>query len=135
MAEELSQDTLLTVWRKASQFDALRASASAWIYTIARNLWIDGLRRERHPHDGRIDEPAESQLTPEEELRTREGQLRLRTVLKALPEEQAQVLRLAFFEEQTHAQIAEHLGLPLGTVKSRIRLATGHLRRALEDLV
>jgi RNA polymerase sigma-70 factor (ECF subfamily) len=133
-AEELTQETFLAVWRKAEQFNPLRASPSAWIYTIARNLWIDVLRRERHPDDGRAAPPLETQLTPEEALRVAEGEERLRAALVTLPVEQSDVLRLSFFDEQTHAEIAEFLGLPLGTVKSRIRLAMAHLRRALEDL-
>ncbi|MFI4965742.1 MAG: sigma-70 family RNA polymerase sigma factor [Caulobacterales bacterium] len=133
LAEDLAQETLLTVWRKAAHFDPSRASASAWIYTIARNLWIDSLRRERHPDDMVPAEPP-SLATPEQALRWCESEQRLRQALAALSSDQAQVLRLAFFEERSHAEIANLLQAPLGTVKSRIRLATAHLRSALEDL-
>lgn len=135
MAEELTQETFLSVWRKADQFDPMRASAVAWIYTIARNLWVDVVRHERHPDDNRIAEPPVAQLTPEEHLKTLEGEKRLRDAMGALPQEQAEVLRLSFFEEKTHAEIADHLGLPLGTVKSRIRLAAAHLRSTLDGFV
>ncbi|WP_372786941.1 sigma-70 family RNA polymerase sigma factor [Phenylobacterium sp.] len=134
MADELTQDVFVVIWRKAHLFDPERAGASAWIHTIARNLWIDAVRRNRRPDDGRIIAPPEGEPTPEEQLNSSENEARLRAALDSLPEHQAQVLRLSFFEEQTHPQIAERLGLPLGTVKSRIRLATGHLRGALQDL-
>lgn len=134
-AEELAQETLLAVWRKADQFDPSRATAAAWIFTIARNLRVDVLRRERRPDDGRIDEVLAEQPTPEQELKTSQGAKRVRAAIEGLPPEQAQVLRLAFFDELTHPEIAMNLGLPLGTVKSRIRLATTHLRRALEGRV
>ena len=132
-AEELAQETLLAVWRKADQFDPARATAGAWIYTIARNLRIDMLRHERHPDHGQIGEPDAEQLNPEQHLRTAQGVMQLRDAIDRLPQEQAEVLRLAFFEDLTHPEIAVGLGLPLGTVKSRIRLATAHLRIALED--
>ena len=133
MADELTQDVFVVIWRKAHLFDPRRASASAWIHTIARNLWIDAVRHDRHVDDGRIAVP-EVEPTPEEQLKLAEGEARLRAALDSLPEHQAEVLRLSFFEEQTHPQIAERLGVPLGTVKSRIRLATAHLRGSLQDL-
>ena len=133
-AEELTQEVFLTIWRKAGQFDPSRASGSAWIYTITRNRRVDHFRRERHPDDGRIDVPPDAQLNPEEMIKVQQWEDRLRTAITALPEEQAQVLRLSFFDDLTHPEIAERLALPLGTVKSRIRLATGHLRSALVGL-
>jgi RNA polymerase sigma-70 factor (ECF subfamily) len=113
----------------------VRASPSAWVYTIARNLWIDAFRHERQPDDGCVAEAPGPQLTPEELLKVADGEERLRAAMRILPPEQAEVLHLSFFEEQTHAQIADTLRLPVGTVKSRIRLATAHLRRTLEDQV
>ncbi len=135
VAEELAQETFLMVWRKASQFDPMRATASAWIYTIARNLRVDLLRRERHPDDGCIGEPPNAQRTPEDDLKALEIERRLRTAIDNLPREQAEVLRLSYFEDQTHPEIADRLGLPLGTVKSRIRLASTHLRTTLHGFV
>jgi RNA polymerase sigma-70 factor (ECF subfamily) len=137
LAEELAQETLLTVWRKASYFDPARASASTWIFTIARNLRIDALRRERHPDD-LLDEPAllpEPETPPDEVLSGSEREQRLRRALKTLPEQQAEVVRLSFFHDKAHAEISTDLGLPLGTVKSRLRLAMVRLRAQLEDLL
>ena len=137
LAEELAQETLLTVWRKAAYFDPSRASASTWMFTIARNLRIDAIRRERHPDD-LIDEP---ELKPVETVRAdealsageREG--RLLSALKTLPKDQAEVIRLSFFHDKAHAEISTDLGVPLGTVKSRLRLAMVRLRAQLEDLL
>lgn len=131
-AEDLTQDTFLTIWRKAGQFDPARATPSAWILRIARNLSIDDLRRGRSRLRARLLDDAMPQESPEDLLRVLESEDRLRAELMVLPEVQAEVLRLAFFEEHSHAQIAAHLGVPLGTVKSRIRLATAHLRRVLQ---
>ena len=131
-AEELAQETLLAVWRKAHQFDPNRATASAWIYTIARNLRIDVLRRTGAAIDPRVDEAAAEPPTPEDELKTAQDVSRIRAAMRLLPPEQAEVLRLSFFEDLSHPEIADGLGLPLGTVKSRIRLATAHLRLALD---
>ena len=130
-AEELAQEVLLAVWRKAELYDPCRASASAWIYTIARNLWVDSLRRDRRAQDSCIDCPPDEQPTPEESLRALQGKDRLRSAIGELSGEQATIVQLAFFDELTHPEIAERLGLPLGTVKSRIRLATSHLRSRL----
>ena len=131
-AEELAQETLLAVWRKAAQFDADRASASTWIFTIARNLRIDALRRERPPPPPEDD--ADPAPLADMLLSDAEQGGRVRQALAALPPEQLQVIRLSFFSDAPHAAIAESLGLPLGTVKSRLRLAMIRLRSQLEDL-
>jgi RNA polymerase sigma-70 factor (ECF subfamily) len=130
-AEELTQEALLLIWRKAEQFDPARASASAWIFTIARNIWIDAIRRERHPDALYAVQAPEIQLTPEELLEARDDGAKLRSAMQTLPKEQAEIVRLAFFDELSHTEIAEGLCIPLGTVKSRIRSATIHLRRVL----
>ena len=131
-AEELAQETLLAVWRKAGQFDPARASASTWIFTIARNLRIDALRRERPapPADDDADPspPADVLISGSQQ----DG--RVRQALGSLPPEQLEVIRLSFFSDAPHSAIAESLGLPLGTVKSRLRLAMTRLRALLEDL-
>jgi RNA polymerase sigma-70 factor (ECF subfamily) len=137
LAEELSQETMVIVWRRASSFDPARAELSAWLYTIARNLRIDQHRRagrrvltcDRDPEQ----HPAEAHLTPDELLDAIQGERNLHRALADLPVEQAEVLRLSFFAEQPHGRIAHELGIPLGTVKSRIRLAVRHLRRLLEQ--
>jgi RNA polymerase sigma-70 factor (ECF subfamily) len=131
-AEELAQETLLTVWRRAGSFDPSRAAASTWIFTIARNLRIDLSRR-----DGRA-APAEDPSTfnpgpaaPDEALSACQDEQRIAAAMAMLPREQAQVITLAFFADKPHSEIALDLGLPLGTVKSRLRLAMARLRGAL----
>ena len=133
-AEDLAQETLINVWRKAGSFDPSRASASAWIFTIARNLRVDALRRERRPSlltDG-FSSQSEPK-TPEEVYVGRERERGVRQALNALPREQLEVLRMSFFMGRAHGDIAEELNLPLGTVKSRLRLAVSHLRTRVEQ--
>jgi RNA polymerase sigma-70 factor (ECF subfamily) len=135
LAEELAQETLLSVWRKAAYFDPARAGASTWIFTIARNLRIDAIRRDRHPED--LDDPG---LAPEEAcaadvmIEAAERDERLRAAMTALPQDQAEVIRLSFFLDKPHSEISRELGLPLGTVKSRLRLAMVKLRTLMDDL-
>ena len=134
-AEELAQETMLTVWRKAALYDPAKAEAPTWVFTIARNLRIDALRRERHP------EVSDEVLAEHEDDRpiadaiVADGQRvrRLRRALATLPADQAEVVRLSFFADLAHPAIAERLGLPLGTVKSRMRLALIKIRKALGD--
>ena len=135
-AEDLAQETLLTVWRKAAYFDPARASASAWIYTIARNLRIDRLRGDKRaklyaPYEMVEPEPPQR---PDSALNATERDARLRSALKELSQEQVRVLQLSFFEGRAHGDIAALLDLPLGTVKSRVRLAMARLRQLLGDL-
>ncbi len=135
--EDFAQETLLTVWRKAAYFDPARASASAWVYTIARNLRIDRLRHDKRaksyvPYEAiELEEPER----PDVVLSSAERDERVRAALTQLPEEQIRVLQLSFFEGRAHGDIAEKLNLPLGTVKSRVRLAMGRLRNLLGDLL
>jgi RNA polymerase sigma-70 factor (ECF subfamily) len=132
-ADELAQETLLTVWRKARAFDPARAAASTWIFAIARNLRIDVARREvRHlpGEDPLIDEPP----SPGARLEAAQDERRLAVALAALPDEQLQVVRLAYFSDQPHTEIADDLSLPLGTVKSRMRLAMAKLRAMLDTV-
>lgn len=131
-AQDLAQDALLTVWRKAPQFDRTRATASAWIFTIARNRRIDVLRRERRPDPETLIFMQETN-TPdmEAEVERTAFQSRLRATLEQMPASQLEILKKAYFEELSHSDIAQQLGLPLGTVKSRIRLALGRLRGLL----
>jgi RNA polymerase sigma-70 factor (ECF subfamily) len=133
-AEELAQETMVTVWRKAELFDPARAAASTWIFCIARNLRIDALRREGRAAAYRLDlsEEPDAPATPEVEHLLRQRDARVRAELAQLSAAQREVLRLAFFQDRPHSEIAELLDLPLGTVKSRIRLALDRLRRALE---
>jgi RNA polymerase sigma-70 factor (ECF subfamily) len=135
-AEDLAQEALLTVWRKAAYFDPARASASAWIFTIARNLRIDRLRGDNRaknyaPYD--MVEP-EGPEHPDSALDAAERDARVREALKELSQEQVRVVQLSFFEGRAHGDIAALLNLPLGTVKSRVRLAMARLRNLLGDL-
>ena len=131
-AEDLAQDCMLSVWRKAALFDPSRAAASTWIFTIARNLRIDAARRKKHPEtqDDPLNEAPEQ---PDAALTADQEQARIARALSHLPQDQAEVVRMAFFADKTHVVIAEELGLPLGTVKSRVRLAMIRLRAALGD--
>lgn len=134
-AEEISQDVMLTLWRKAELFDPSKSSVTTWLYRIARNRRIDAARRDRldyvDPMDMALDEIADG-MPPDTAMDIQQREEVLRTAIKELPEEQLNLVRLAFFESLSHSSIAERTGLPLGTVKSRIRLAFARLRRTLE---
>jgi RNA polymerase sigma-70 factor (ECF subfamily) len=134
-AEDIAQETMLAVWRKAAQYDPNRASASAWIYAIARNLRVDRLRQDQRAKAFALYEAAEAQETegPDVPLNAAELERRVRSAMQALPDEQAEVVKLSFFEGRAHGDIAQLLRLPLGTVKSRLRLAMARLRNRLGD--
>ncbi len=132
--DDVVQDTFAAVWRKAGHYDRRRATAAAWIFAIARNRRIDMYRRERRPEFDPRDPAFQPDPLPDGERALTSGQRAeaVRTALDALSGEQRDVLRLAFYEGETYAAIAVRLGIPLGTVKSRARLAFGHMRAALE---
>ena len=134
-AEEVTQDAMLTVWRKAHLFDRKKAAASTWIFTIARNRRIDILRQQKYPELDAND-PALVPDTPaqadDEVIAEQRGEL-VRAALDKLPEEQRELVRLAFYNGWSHGQLADETNLPLGTVKSRLRLAFGRLRQELGD--
>ena len=137
LGDELAQDVMISVWQKASMFDPGKASATTWIFSIARNRRIDLLRkRNRRPEvlmadDMFPDMPDDSAdpftLTQEERLGSH-----LQDMLDTLPAEQAEVLNHVYVEGKTHSEVAEELGLPLGTVKSRIRLALQKMKVDIE---
>jgi RNA polymerase sigma-70 factor (ECF subfamily) len=135
LADDLAQEAMLTMWRKAQLFDPAKASASTWIFTIARNLRIDAIRRERRPEF----DPNDPAFVPDEEpladarMMRDDENTRLRAALAKLSTEQAQVIQMSFFSEKSHSQIAKELRLPLGTVKSRLRLAMARIKDALGD--
>lgn len=135
VAEEVTQETMLTMWRKASYFDPSRAGVSTWIFTIARNQRIDRLRRERtQTMDDRFD-PGDQRVSPysgEDIALVAERDEQVHSALDALSKEQATIVQLSFFAEKPHTEIARELGIPLGTVKSRIRLALSRLRSLLD---
>lgn len=132
--EDLIQDTMLAVWRKAEQFDAGAGAVSTWIFAICRNLGID--RRRRLARRMADDEPV-SEIDPspsaEGEIISREDETRVRRALDRLPAEQAEVIALSFFSQSPQTEIAKSLGIPLGTVKSRVRLAMNRLRQLLDE--
>lgn len=135
-AEDLAQEVMATVWRKAGLYDPAKADASTWVFTIARNLRIDALRRERHPQvdldvgalDLVDDAPAADPVVADGQRAAL-----VRRALAGLPPDQADVVRRSFFDDKPHTAIAEELGLPLGTVKSRMRLAMMKIRAALGE--
>jgi len=135
LAEELAQDVLFTVWRRAETYDPAKSAVSSWIFTIARNLRIDNLRRDQR----RVFDPDDPILAPaqpapaDQLIETAQHQNRVRAAVGALPREQAAVVSLAFFEGKSHGEIADVLAIPLGTVKSRIRLAFQRIRTEFDD--
>ena len=134
LAEECAQDVMATLWQKAHLFDPARASVATWVFTIARNLRIDRIRRDVHMPTtelGDYDEPSDAPEGEELLGRKQEDGLVARA-LQSIPEEQRQILLLSFVEDMPQSEIAARLSIPLGTVKSRMRLAYGHLRRLLE---
>jgi RNA polymerase sigma-70 factor (ECF subfamily) len=135
-AEDLAQETLLTVWRKAQLYSDEKGSATTWIFTIARNLRIDRLRREVswQPLPENRDEEASDAPDPEQEVTERERRDKVRAVLATLPPDQSEVVTLSYVEGLSHSEIAERLQLPLGTVKSRMRLAYQKVKEAVEDI-
>jgi RNA polymerase sigma-70 factor (ECF subfamily) len=138
-SEELAQETLLMVWRKASLFEPAGGGAAAWIFAIARNLRIDALRREQR---GGLTETSEVEAEfqideaplPDATLDAAQSEALVRSALAELSAEQMRVIELSFFEERAHGEIASILEIPLGTVKSRLRLAMNRLRGLLGDL-
>jgi RNA polymerase sigma-70 factor, ECF subfamily len=135
-AEELAQETLLTVWRKAALYSGEKGSATTWIFTIARNLRIDRLRKEfawQELPEGH-NETASTDIQPDEAVSEEERRMRVQAALSTLPEDQHEVVSLSYIEGLSHSEIAERLQLPLGTVKSRMRLAYQKIREAVEDL-
>lgn len=136
-AEELAQETLLTVWRKAEHYKAEKGGALTWIFTIARNLRIDRLRKEfgwQELTNELADTLPSDETAPDDEASNRQREKRVQAVLKELSPEQREVITLAYVEGLSHSEIAEQLSLPLGTVKSRMRLAYQKVRTSLEDL-
>ena len=135
MADDMMQETMLLVWRKAHTFKPEIAGASTWIFTIARNHRIDRLRRERRfaPLDESVREEEDTEATQADDaVQTSQTELLLHRAIGELPPDQVDVIQLSFFEHRTHSEIAERLKLPIGTVKSRLRLAFGKLKSSLE---
>jgi RNA polymerase sigma-70 factor (ECF subfamily) len=128
-ADDLAQEVLLMLWRKAHLYDRSRAAPSTWVFTIARNLRIDAARRVRHTEalEDAVEHADDAPLS-DAVVDAAQRDARVRSALKALPQDQLRVVELSFFEDKPHSDIARILNVPLGTVKSRLRLAMGRLR-------
>jgi RNA polymerase sigma-70 factor (ECF subfamily) len=133
-AEEIVQDVMLTVWRKAAQFDPHRAQVSAWIYQITRNRQIDVIRKNNRPLPEELIEPPSLECDTSQMLALDQEGQHLRQALAQLSDEQRQAVEQAYLGELTHQEISEQTGLPLGTIKSRIRLGLERLRLELKGL-
>jgi RNA polymerase sigma-70 factor (ECF subfamily) len=131
-AEDVVQETFLEVWRRAQQYDASRGQLSTWMFVIARSRAIDRVRRRR-PGEATAAEQADFLADPFHEVQSRQVARQVLSALEALPSEQRGVIDLAFFEGLTQQEIAGRTGLPLGTVKTRMRLAMDKLARAIGD--
>lgn len=137
IAEDLAQDAMVNVWRRAASFDPSKAKASTWIFVIARNAWIDRLRREKVELAYRsvlIVEEESGDEAPDDATARVQSEEQVSAAMALLSPEQRQVVQLSFFEDRPHSEIAERLDLPLGTVKSRLRLALIKLRAHWEQL-
>ncbi len=132
MAEECAQDVMATIWRKAHLFDPTKASPSTWIFTIARNRQIDLIRKARRPEPEELDWGPEAETDASDALALQEETIRLGKALAELPEKQRDLIQRAYFGDLSHNEIAEETGLPLGTIKSRIRLALDRLRHTMK---
>ena len=137
VAEDLLQEVMLTVWRKADTFDRNKAAVSTWLFTIARNKRIDMLRKEIRPQ---LD-PNDPMLTPNQEespdnvYDSKQESIKITDAIKMLPEEQSKLIKMTYYEDKSHSIIAKELKMPLGTVKSRIRLASTRLKKLLEGTI
>jgi RNA polymerase sigma factor (sigma-70 family) len=135
-ADEMTQDVMLVLWRKAALFDPRQSSLRTWLYRVARNRRIDMLRRDRvaflDPSDLAFDIVDPDSGGADERIDAQAREQHLERALAQLPDDQASLIRMAFFDGLSHSQIAARTGIPLGTVKSRIRLAFARLRRQLE---
>jgi RNA polymerase sigma-70 factor (ECF subfamily) len=133
-AEEITQEAMVSIWRNAAQFDPSKASPSTWIFTIARNLTIDRFRKTRRPQFDPND-PAlvpDDQPPPDRLVEQTEKQENVRKIMDTLSPNERNVLMLSFYEDLSHFEISRRLSLPVGTVKSRIRLAVAKIRSTLD---
>lgn len=132
LSEECAQEVLVTVWNKAHLYDASRASPSTWIFTIARNKKIDVLRKQKRPEPEDLTWGPEAEPHQEDILGLQQESEQLGRALRDLPAKQRELIEKAYFGDLSHSEIAEQTGLPLGTIKSRIRLALERLRHSLK---
>ncbi len=133
-AEEIVQDVMLTVWRKADQFDPTRAQVSTWVYQIARNRQIDVIRKENRPLPEELAEATEAEPDASQILAVEQESSQLKQALSRLKSDQREIIERAYLGELSHQEISTQTGLPLGTIKSRIRLGLDRLRHELKEL-
>lgn len=131
LAEECAQDVMATLWQKAGMFDPARASVATWVFTIARNRRIDALRKARRPEPEDLPWGPEPEPDQVDALELQRDTERLTLALAQLPEKQRALIERAYFGDLSHSEIAAETGLPLGTIKSRIRLALDRLRHQM----
>ncbi|MBO9445742.1 sigma-70 family RNA polymerase sigma factor [Ruegeria sp. R14_0] len=131
LAEECAQEVMATLWHKAHLFDPARATVATWVFTIARNKRIDVLRKQRRPEPEDLGWGPEAEPEQDDVIALQQETAQLRDALSALPEAQRQLIEKAYFGDLSHREIASQTGLPLGTIKSRIRLALDRLRHAM----
>jgi RNA polymerase sigma-70 factor, ECF subfamily len=138
VAEDIVQESFLSLWRSGARYDPTRGSVRSWILSTVHNRAIDTFRKERVTSQRNVGDQGLAERMPapqrtEAEIERRDDARQLRAALTALPEEQRRVIELAYFGGFSHTQIAEVLGLPAGTVKGRMRLGLTKLRLALAD--
>lgn len=135
-AEELAQDVMLKVWQKAQLYDPAKAAVSTWIFRIARNRRIDVFRQDKRPELDPEDPALQAAPEPmaEDVMDQRQVAERVKGALGTLPKEQRTVLELAFYQDLSHTAISRQLDIPLGTVKSRMRLAFQKLSERMKEL-
>lgn len=133
-AEDLVQEVMLTVWRKAGQFDPERAQVSAWIYQIARNRQIDLHRKESRPVPEALKQPEDDSPDAGQALAIEQETAKLKAALQQLRPDQREMIEKAYLGELSHSDISRQTGVPLGTIKSRIRLGLERLRHELKEI-
>jgi len=134
-AEDLTQEVMITLWHKAEKFDPEKAKLSTWLFRIARNKYIDQVRKQKYP-ELNVDDHVATMVAPEktdQKLEKKQTSTLIQSAMEKLSVEQKVVIDLSFFKELSHSQIAQETGLPLGTVKTRIRTAFKALRVELGD--
>ena len=131
-AEDAAQDAFVAVWRSARTYDPARGKGAPWLYAVARNAITDGLRRSPEPPSELVEEPS-PEPGPADEAETSWTAWRVHRALEILPEHERPVIELAYWGGLSQSEVAERLGIPLGTVKTRTRSALARLADALED--
>lgn len=131
LAEECTQEVMATLWTKAHMFDPTRASVATWIFTIARNRTIDAIRKQRRPEPEDLEWGPAAEPDQADAMALQEESEQLARAISELPEKQRTLIERAYYGDLSHSEIAAETGLPLGTIKSRIRLALDRLRHAM----